>query len=151
MPRDPLTENIEPPPRGMVRIAFWRHIIATSDRAELLPLHLERARVVHDFVAATGLEVKDWCNVDSPQPSEVVEILVTAFASAAAAAIVHYLVKRIKKRGKKAEGALKAVSMRSANGSEIVWHFQHGVSAELADREIARFADGNAVQRVLGA
>lgn len=148
--RDPLTEHLPDAPAGAIRIAFWRHLTEVSDSAEMLALHRERAEIVHELAATTGVDVKDWGNVDSPHPSEVVEIVVGAFAGAIATKIVDYLVDYIRERRTKSDRTLLAVSMRDASGKELVWHFAEGVTAQRAAQEISAFAKGKSVERILG-
>jgi hypothetical protein len=143
--RDPLTDEVAKPPPGTIRIAVWRHLTPGSSDAEAVELHRQRARLVHVLVQAARLDVRDWGNVDAEHPAEVVELLAAEVDKAASGAVVslvvNFLWNRLKERRKSAE-VLKAVTFRRSDGAEIVWHFQHPVSADVAKRELARFLEG---------
>jgi hypothetical protein len=119
----------------------------------MVELHRQRAKLTHELVQAAGLDVKDWGNVDAEHPAEVVELLAAEIGKAAISAVVSLVVtflwKRIGERQRKSDEVLKAVTFRRSDGAEIVWHFQHPVSSDVAKRELSKFFAGDPVQRLL--
>lgn len=144
--RRPAYTELEDPPAGAVRIAFWRPIGATHN--EMVQLHRDNGALVKESVQAAGLDVRSWGNTDAEHPSEVIEILVAAFAGAVATKLVDYLAKRISYYRKKDRTGLLAITARRDDGAQLVW--EEGVTKAQAKAVFADFAAGKDVPSILG-
>jgi hypothetical protein len=102
---DPVTARFDPAPEGMVRLAAWRHRTPNWPHPDLVPIHEERAALLHWWVSAYDVEVNDWGNTDAERPSEYVEMLLEvsqATLTAGLGALMSEFVRRFfeRKKGK---------------------------------------------------
>lgn len=72
---DPRTSSHPPAPPGFLRVVAWRQRTVTWPHPDLVPLHAERAILLHRWATDNEIDVGDWGATDAERPAEFVEFL----------------------------------------------------------------------------
>lgn len=131
-------------------MVFWRHY---AEPATDQTIHRGRAQVIHEFIEAADLHVRDWGRVDAEEISEAVEIIFE-FSKLAlaplATELASFLFQHVRERTNKSTDALKIVTLTLPDGKDLVFEYQYSVPDESARPEIEGYLTDNLTKFLSG-